>query len=146
MRYAGEGRAVSGPGLPESRSWDARPYGEPRIHDAQESQMTFQPPPDENQPPDNPNPNQPTYNPYPQQPYPQQPYPYGPPQAAGTNGMAIAGFVLSFLCSILGLVFSIIGLNQAKERGQGGRGLAIAGIVISCLSIVIGIAIIAGSH
>jgi hypothetical protein len=59
--------------------------------------------------------------------------------------MAIAGFVLSFFCSILGLIFSIIGLNQIKQRGQGGRGLAIAGIVISCVSIVIAIAVFAGS-
>ena len=53
--------------------------------------------------------------------------------------MAIAGFVLAFLCSILGLVFSIIGLNQCNQRNQSGKGLAIAGIVISILSIVGGI-------
>jgi len=75
-------------------------------------------------------------------PYPQQQY--GPPQASGTNGMAIAGFVLAFFCSILGLIFSIIGLNQAKARNQGGQGLAIAGIVISVISLIIGIAVFAG--
>lgn len=86
-------------------------------------------------------------DPYGQQPYGQQPsYPpqqYGPPPAAGTNGMAIAGFVLAFFCSILGLIFSIIGLNQAKARNQGGQGLAIAGVIISVISIVVGIAIVA---
>jgi hypothetical protein len=78
--------------------------------------------------------------------YPAPP-PYGqyPPSSAGTNGLAIAGFVLSFLCSILGLIFSIIGLNQAKARGQGGQGLAIAGIIISSLSIIVAIALIASN-
>src|SRR5262245_33495293 len=50
-----------------------------------------------------------------------------------TSGMAIAGFVLSFFCGLLGLIFSIIGLNQINNSGGrlGGKGLAIAGIVIS---------------
>jgi hypothetical protein len=60
--------------------------------------------------------------------------------------MAIAGFVLAFFCSILGLIFSIIGLNQAKARNQGGQGLAIAGIIISLLSIVVGIAVVTVRH
>jgi hypothetical protein len=128
------------------------------------------PPPDPNQPPKDQPPQYPQYpenaqypqypqypqqQPYGQQPYGQQPYgqqPYGQPYGygrpvdTGTNGMAIAGFVLSFFCSVLGLIFSIVGLNQIKERGQGGRGLAIAGIVISVLSIIAGIAIVASRH
>ena len=49
------------------------------------------------------------------------------------SGMAIAGFVLSFLwfLSILGLIFSIIGMKQTKDNKKKGRGLAIAGLVIS---------------
>ncbi|MDF8266059.1 DUF4190 domain-containing protein [Luteipulveratus flavus] len=62
--------------------------------------------------------------------------PYGPyaPQAPqGTNGFAIAGFVLGLIGGcLLGLIFSIIGLVQIKKRGGRGRGLAIAGL---CLSI-----------
>lgn len=55
-----------------------------------------------------------------------------------TNGMAIAGFICSFLCWPLGLVFSIIGMNQtSKDPSQGGRGLAIAGLVISIVSVVL---------
>ena len=55
-----------------------------------------------------------------------------------TNGMAIAGFVLSFFCSPLGLIFSIIGMSQtSKDPSQGGRGLAIAGLVISIVSMVL---------
>lgn len=50
-----------------------------------------------------------------------------------TNGFAITGFILSFLLPLLGIIFSIIGLTQAKKRRQKGEGLAIAGIVISCV-------------
>jgi len=58
--------------------------------------------------------------------------------SAGTNGMAIAGFVLSFLCWPLGIIFSSIGLSQTgKNPNQGGRGLAIAGLVISLVAVVI---------
>lgn len=79
--------------------------------------------------------------PYPQQPYAQQPwgYPgygaYGEPPRRG-NGMAVAGFVLSFFGGLLGLIFSIIGLRRSSEPGRGGKGLAIAGIVISLVSMV----------
>ncbi len=60
----------------------------------------------------------------------------GAPQR--TNGMAITGFVCSFLCWPLGLIFSIIGMSQtSKDPSQGGRGLAIAGLVISIVSIVL---------
>lgn len=39
--------------------------------------------------------------------------------------------VCSFFTSIIGLIFSIIGLNQIKRQGGKGKGLAIAGIIIS---------------
>lgn len=79
--------------------------------------------------------------PYGQYPYGQPGYPPPPPNYGGgrTNGMCIAGFVLAFFCSILGLIFSIIGLNQAKTRNERGQGFAIAGIVISVLGIILGI-------
>lgn len=67
---------------------------------------------------------------------------YGaPPVATRTSGMAIAGFVLSFFCSILGLIFSIIGYNEVK-RSNGmvtGGGLALAGIIISIIQLVLAI-------
>lgn len=66
-------------------------------------------------------------------------YPPGQPAAParrGTNGIAIAGFVLAFFANVLGLILSIVGLVQARKRDQGGRGLAIAGIIISSLSIL----------
>lgn len=53
-----------------------------------------------------------------------------------TNVMAIVGFILSFLGGILGLIFSIIGLNQCRSRKEDGEGLAIAGVVISLIWFV----------
>ena len=64
---------------------------------------------------------------------------------AKTNGLAIAGFVCSFVAQIVGLVLSIIGLVQIKKSGEKGRGLAIAGIIISAVGIFLTILIIIGS-
>lgn len=57
-----------------------------------------------------------------------------------TNGLCVAGFVvslISILCcgltSFIGLILSIVGLILANKRGQGGKGMAIAGIIISAL-------------
>ncbi|MDE0375201.1 MAG: hypothetical protein OXK16_04475 [bacterium] len=69
--------------------------------------------------------------------------------APASNGMAIAGLVLAicalvvswlpgvnFVCWVLGLIFSIIGLRNAN-RGAPNRGMAIAGLVISLAGIVL---------
>lgn len=64
---------------------------------------------------------------------------YGaPPVATRTSGMAIAGFILSFVCGLLGLIFSILGYNEVKRSNGmvGGGGLALAGIIISSLQLV----------
>ncbi len=75
------------------------------------------------------------------------PPPYGVPMqmAPSTSGMAIAGFVLSFLCSLLGLIFSIIGYNEVKNSNgmKTGGGLALAGIIISIVSLLLGILMVA---
>jgi type II secretory pathway pseudopilin PulG len=59
--------------------------------------------------------------------------PYYPPPAYRTSGLAIAGFVCSFFCSVVGLILSIMGRNECKRSGGtiGGEGLALAGIIIS---------------
>lgn len=63
-----------------------------------------------------------------------------------TNGLSVAGFVLSLtsflftLLAIPGLILSIIGLSQIKKTGDEGKGLAIAGIIVS--SIVLGLVLI----
>lgn len=54
----------------------------------------------------------------------------------GTNTFCLLGFIFSFVFSILGLVFSIVGLNQIKKTKEDGKGFAIAGIVISAIEIV----------
>ena len=67
-----------------------------------------------------------------------------------TNGLAIAGFVVSLvslLCcgglSVVGLVLSIIGCVQAKNYDGNNKGLAIAGIIISAVAIVLWIVFLA---
>jgi hypothetical protein len=55
-----------------------------------------------------------------------------------TNGLAIAGFVLSMLgCGFpVGLILSAVALGQFnKNPNQKGKGLAIAGLVVSIASI-----------
>jgi len=89
--------------------------------------------------------------PYQQQPYQQQPYqqqPYHPPIVGQTSGMAIAGFVLSFFCGLLGLIFSAIAKSEiAKSEGRlTGDGLATAGIIISIVSMLLGIVIAASGN
>ena len=89
--------------------------------------------------------------------YGQAPAPAGPgqwagwappvPLSAGTNGMAIAGFVLGLLgfaviSAILGIVFGSIALSHIRTTGQGGRGLAIAGIVLGSCWLVLLFALI----
>ena len=69
-------------------------------------------------------------------------YPYPAQQQPNWNGMCIAGFVCSFLFSIVGLILSIVGLKQAKQSGERGQGLAIAGIVISAVRIALAIALV----
>ena len=58
-----------------------------------------------------------------------------------TNGVAIAGFVFSFISPIVGLVLSIVGLNKAKQLRGVGRGYAIAGIIISVVSFFLTLAL-----
>ncbi len=59
----------------------------------------------------------------------------------GTNGLSIAGFVVSIaslflglfgITGIIGVVLSAVGLNQAKKEG-GSTGLAITGIILGII-------------
>jgi type II secretory pathway pseudopilin PulG len=69
------------------------------------------------------------------------PYPPMMPTRTRTSGLAIAGFVCSFFCGVLGLILSILGRNECKRSGGtvGGEGLALAGIIISCIMIALGL-------
>ena len=62
-----------------------------------------------------------------------------PPAAADPNRtLTIVGFVLAFLCSLAGLIISIISYNRSKAVGYKNN-LALAGIIISSVLIVLGI-------
>ena len=54
-----------------------------------------------------------------------------------TNGIAIAGFVCSFLVPVLGWVFGGIGLARANKRNGIGKGFSIAAIAIASASFLL---------
>ena len=63
------------------------------------------------------------------------------PVATGTNGMAIASFVLGLLWlgglgSLLAVVFGVIGRRQTRETGQSGKGLAGWGLGLGILGLI----------
>lgn len=53
------------------------------------------------------------------------------------NGLAIAGFIVSFFSCVVGLILSIIGLKKVRQSGENGKGLAIAGIIISAVELAV---------
>jgi type II secretory pathway pseudopilin PulG len=69
--------------------------------------------------------------------------PYRPPMppVTRTSGLAIAGFVCSFFCGLLGLILSIMGRNEIRRSGGAvqGEGLALAGIIISIVFLVLNV-------
>lgn len=55
-------------------------------------------------------------------------------------GFAIAGFVLSLLVPILGLIFSCLAMNKIKKEPYlAGKGFAVAGIIISIATMVLNV-------
>jgi hypothetical protein len=76
-----------------------------------------------------------------QQPQIQQPqYQQYSANAAKTNGMAIAAFVLSlFCCNLLAVIFGHMAISQINRTGEGGKGLATAALIIGYLSMVGGV-------
>ena len=70
--------------------------------------------------------------------------PPDPQRPGGTNGWAIAAFVVGILGgTILSVIFAIVALVQIKGRHQRGRGLAIAALVISAAWIAVITSVIA---
>ena len=68
-------------------------------------------------------------------------YQAAPPPAAASDPnktLTIVGFVLAFLCSLAGLIISIIAYNKSKAVGYKNN-LALAGIIIAAVFIVGGI-------
>ena len=86
----------------------------------------------------------------PAQPYVTAPGALSPTPARKNNSMAVSGLVCSliglpccglFIFSVLGLIFSIIGLKQInRDPSQGGKNMAIAGLVISLVTLFLSIA------
>jgi hypothetical protein len=70
--------------------------------------------------------------------------PPDPQRSGGTNGWAIAAFVVGILGgTILSVIFAIVALVQIKGRHQRGRGLAIVALAISTAWIAIIVSVIA---
>ena len=64
--------------------------------------------------------------------------------ASGTNGFAIAAFVLGLVgFVVLSVIFGIVALNKLRDRPQRGKGLAIAGLCLSGVWVVIFAAVLA---
>lgn len=71
----------------------------------------------------------------------------GENQQTKSSKMSIAGFVLgligmiilNFVCSLLGVIFSSIGLSAVKKGIGGKKGLAIAGLVTGIIGLVFSI-------
>jgi hypothetical protein len=55
------------------------------------------------------------------------------PVSSKTNVLSVIGLIFAFFVPLVGLICSIIGLAQAKKKGEKGKGLAIAGIIISVI-------------
>jgi hypothetical protein len=61
-----------------------------------------------------------------------------PRPSDGTNGWAVAAFILGILGgTILSMIFAIVALVQMKGRRERGRGLAIAALVVSGVWIAV---------
>lgn len=54
-----------------------------------------------------------------------------------TPALVIAGFILAFIEPLLGLVLSLVGLNELKKTNNKNTGLCKAGIIISAVFIVL---------
>jgi len=72
--------------------------------------------------------------------FPQFPAP--PPARQRISGLAITGFVLTFLIVPLGFVLSLIAIFRTGQGKARGRGLAVAGTILSLLFIGIGTAVV----
>ena len=57
------------------------------------------------------------------------------------SGKAIAGFVLAFLCPLIGLIVSLSAHSDCRAGKTKGGGLAIAGIILSVMNMAVGILI-----
>jgi hypothetical protein len=59
-----------------------------------------------------------------------------PPQAVGTNVMAILSLIFAFIFWPLGIVFGHVAKHQIAYSGERGEGLATAGLAVGYLLLV----------
>ena len=63
-------------------------------------------------------------------------------QPTASNAFAVLGFIFAFIISLLGLIFSIVGIAKAKKLGGKGKGLAVAGLILSVIKMVAAVIIV----
>jgi hypothetical protein len=68
--------------------------------------------------------------------------PKAAPRKSSTNNLSIVGLILAILIAPVGLIVSIVALNQIKKNEEQGYSLAIAGIVIGSLLTILNIALV----
>ena len=54
-----------------------------------------------------------------------------------TNVFAILGLIFAFVMPILGIIFSCVGLSEAKQKNGSGHGMAKAGLILSIIFIAL---------
>ena len=59
-----------------------------------------------------------------------------------TNGLCIAGLICSFIVPLVGLILSIVGMNQAKKRNEDGFALAVVGIVMGVIGTIVTVIVV----
>ncbi|MDT9591837.1 DUF4190 domain-containing protein [Nocardioides zeae] len=70
--------------------------------------------------------------------------PYGQQQPTSTDGVSIAGFVLSLTCclSFVGAILGFIGLSRTKNDQRKGRWAAVSAIVIGLIGTLVAVGVI----
>lgn len=138
-----------------------QPYGDPNAGqqpygNVNAGQQGYSDPNTAQQPYGNTNAGQPNYtNPNPTEQAPSYIPPAGnppaTPAASTTNGLAIAGFIVSIVSlflfftvvvGVVAIILSAVAVGQVNRTNQGGKGLAIAGMVIGIISVVLAVSTI----
>lgn len=57
-------------------------------------------------------------------------------QPSQHDGLAVAGFILSFLLPVLGLILSWVSISTAHRDGHKTSGLAVSGVCVSAVIIL----------
>lgn len=69
--------------------------------------------------------------------YQPPPGPAGPPAQDPGRTLGIVGLVFAFLCSLVGLILSIVAYTRSKNAGYKNT-IALVGIIISVVGMIVG--------